>query len=487
MSTAAIPARDHAPKAPSSGSVSDFSGPHLSGSIANGKIASSVYPTTALRRLLRKAPFTARGFCVLLFSLYLIAGPSWNSSDVIATVVGYSLFLILAGFTLTTFVQSIDLREQLRAKLSAELFDEHASGSALSRPVARLPTRMVISTSPLSLLPMSMLSLEVRFASNGVKTAKHLITGRSPAPRTLVEDIVFPHRGRWQVSSLSLTLGDMWGLTAAEWQDSASTAGLGVEVRPAGHADAHVPVISSAVRTGDAIADLLDRQGDPYDLKQYNPADGMKRILWKVFAKRGELISRMPERAVTPEGQVVCFLAANTTGDSVCSEAVRYALGIAELDLQFWGGCEGMASRPAARGAAQLEELSIDSVWETKKSTSASICSDMHHLLSEVKGAMQHSRIDKVLVFISDRRFSDDASTELHTALGSTLEKDGITPVFVPIGTPTHSRLSRSLFSRVEGLLLYAAHEEAGPNPLYFKRFLGVCAARGWEVIMQQQ
>jgi hypothetical protein len=444
-------------------------------------------PTSRIRKLLRKVPLTARGFCILFFSLYLIAGPSWNANDVIATVVGYSLFFILTGFALTTFVQSIDFRERLRAKLSAELFDVHASGSGHARPIAKLPTRMVVTTTPAALVPLSMLSLEVRFASPGVKTAKHLITGRSPSPRTLVEDITFPHRGRWNIASLSLAVGDMWGLTRVTWEDSASTSGLSIEVRPAGQADAHVPVISSAVRTGDAIADLLDRQGDPYDLKQYNPADGMKRILWKVFAKRGELISRMPERAVTPEGQVVCFIAADASGDQVCSEAIRYAQGIAELDLQFWGGCVGNGPRGAARSAEELEQLLIDSVWETQNASSQSAGADLQRLLTQVKGTMQHSRVDKVLILISQARITDEVSTSWHTDLGNLLEKDGITPVFVPLGEQLHARRTQSMLSRAEKLFLYTSQEEAVSDTAFFKRFLGICAGRGWEVIMQQQ
>jgi len=462
---------------------------------AKGAAAAYAFPArplgsaeTASRfgRLRKRIPLTARGLCVLIFSFYLIAGPSWNASDVVATVVGYSLLLLIGGFTLITFVQSVTFREQLRAKLSAELFDASAGGTTRALPIAGTPTRVVVSTSEVSLVPMTLLEMEVRFLNPGVRTARHLIAGRSQGGRTLIEDMVFPHRGAWQISALAFSLSDMWGLTDVAWEDKASVAGIGVEVRPAPHSGAQVPLISSAVRAGDSIADLLDRQGDPYDIKQHNPADGMKRILWKVFAKRGELISRLPERAVTPEGQVVCFVVANPAGDAVCSEAVHYANAIAEVDLQLWVGCEGMGERASARDAASLEDLLIETVWDSAHTSTETLCSDLTHLLSEVRETVQHARIDKIILLLAEERFKDETSLELHTKLGNMLEQDGIAPVFVPLGASGKAALPKGAMSQVERLFVHQDSTDRPRDPAFFKRFLGICASRGWEVIMQQ-
>jgi len=99
-----------------------------------------------------------------------------------------------------------------------------------------------------------------------------------------------------------------------------------------------VPVLTSSYRAGDLISDANERRGDPFDLKPYHPSDGIKKILWKVYAKTGELISRHPEQSMTPEGQVFIFSVNNVEDDHVCGAALDYTKKLEDLSLDVFSG-----------------------------------------------------------------------------------------------------------------------------------------------------
>ncbi len=67
-------------------------------------------------------------------------------------------------------------------------------------------------------------------------------------------------------------------------------------------------------------------EGDRIDLRTYAPGDPVRYILWKVYARTGELMVRTPERAYQPAKRMLAFL--------IVSKEDEVAAGLATVVLQ---------------------------------------------------------------------------------------------------------------------------------------------------------
>jgi len=83
------------------------------------------------------------------------------------------------------------------------------------------------------------------------------------------------------------------------------------------------------------------RSGEPFDIKPYEKSDGVRRILWKTYARTKELYVRRPELAVIPEGEVAIFLIAKKEDDYVASAVLRQVQYLNQQDLVVCFGADG--------------------------------------------------------------------------------------------------------------------------------------------------
>lgn len=83
-------------------------------------------------------------------------------------------------------------------------------------------------------------------------------------------------------------------------------------------------------------------EGDPIDMRRYNPGDPIRFVLWKVFAKTRALLVRTPERAISPVRQTVAYLVASE-GDEPAAGAARVAIDGGALGNQWVLGTDGQS------------------------------------------------------------------------------------------------------------------------------------------------
>lgn len=92
-------------------------------------------------------------------------------------------------------------------------------------------------------------------------------------------------------------------------------------------------ILSSYVTSGDTNYHEKSLLGDYYEFKPYHPSDGTKLIIWKTFARTGELVARAPEMSSNPSGSVLCFFACGRN-----PKLYKLAMGLLEqiefLDLK---------------------------------------------------------------------------------------------------------------------------------------------------------
>ncbi len=276
-------------------------------------------------------PLTFRGAAALLLgiaALYFLAFPQ---KDLVAATLGGGLLAL----TLLTLIAIVIIRFRIAARLAVEpRFDRE---NAISRNP--IDAGLVLSGS--SVPPYFALRLSREFEHEGVKSPEHIVRGAEVpgAARHLIDSIRCPHRGLWRLQGMRVSIEDSLGFCKLQWKIAAKES---VEVQAPTIAIQALPIVAASSRAGDQLDKSRERSGDPFDLKPYDPSDGIRRILWKTYAKSGELVVRRPEPAIIPEGEVAIYLIAGEQDDVVAGSLQHYLSYLYRQQIDVLFGTDGL-------------------------------------------------------------------------------------------------------------------------------------------------
>ncbi len=85
------------------------------------------------------------------------------------------------------------------------------------------------------------------------------------------------------------------------------------------------------------------REGDLIEMRRYTPGDPLKLVLWKVYARTGRMLVRMPERAVRPCQKMLSYFVASQ-GDEATAGIARAMLEGAEPGQDYLFAADGTDS-----------------------------------------------------------------------------------------------------------------------------------------------
>jgi hypothetical protein len=310
-------------------------------------------------------PLTMRGLAVLVLSLYALRIWAIPEADLVAAVLGGGLLALCV----LMFVLSLMVRVRLGQRLQGEaLFDS-------DNPLSRCEVAAGIVLLHSSIPSYFALCVARRFAQDTVVSNVHVVKGQEPelGRRHLIDSVVWPHRGLWTLAALEFSLQDALGFTKLNWS---LPIGVSVEVSAPTVSIKPLPILAASSRIGDQWNQSRERTGDMFDIKAYDSSDGIKRILWKTFAKSGELVVRRPEPAIIPEGEVALYLIARKEEDHVAGAAQDYINELHRNQITVLFGTDGMLS--SVVGSEQLAN-------SAPSSTSSSSSSPFSSLSSSVK------------------------------------------------------------------------------------------------------
>lgn len=110
--------------------------------------------------------------------------------------------------------------------------------------------------------------------------------------------------------------------------------------------------VSKSLASGDAVTHPLGPpEGDRADMRGYAPGDPTRLILWKVFARRRELVVRTPERALSPAKKTCAYLVTGPD-DEAAAAAARLAIESGALGTDWVFGADGSTELARMREAA---------------------------------------------------------------------------------------------------------------------------------------
>jgi len=435
---------------------------------------------TSIRRNLF---ITGRGFLLLLFLGYLFIGPVVYETDIVASILSISLAGIFLVMIVTTIVKGYLIKRIFNAELdvsSGEFLQNEDAVKSLEF-FSHQKSIFILKTSPVKIIPFFSLQLQIVFKDGELEACQHIISGASDKPRYIREELVFPHRGRWCIGTIALEFRDRMGISFFSWDISHEDKPVILKVKPRFIDTSSVPVISSRQRPGDTLPDHTQRQGEPFDLKPYHPSDGMRKILWKVYARSGELLSRHPEASMTPEGQVIIFSLANKNEDDACGATLSYVQKLEDLNLDIFIGCEGMSKSQPAYDHDSAEELFLESVWRSGDTSLDVVQTDLFSLLKHCQADHKEKKVQSVILFCSAQRLADQKGLELLEHLATSLSDLDITPVFVLV---KDSGLQRAA-DKKKFLDTFVKQEPKKNFSIeYYDAFIKNCARNRWQVII---
>jgi hypothetical protein len=359
---------------------------------------------------------------------------------------------------------------------------------------------LLVRIPPISIPPLYTLELRIEFEHPGAELVLHVLRGNAVDGISIPHPIRFPHRGDWSVRGVTALLTDRFGISRFQW-DTVPCGGTTVfKIDPPYRADSSLPIISSTQRSGDEIVTPHDRNGDPYDLKPYHPSDGLRKVVWKVFARTGELVSRHPEPSMTPEGKTALFVAAGRNDEDLCAAAAAYARRLESLELVVLAGCEGQAGTdrraplPIARNSEQLLGILRASVWDLDpEDLLTDIDKDFESAVAQFEDTNPGQSIERVVLFVSGHRLPVSGYQNAIKSLAAAAHSRGITPVVALIApAPQRSndqpitrrrsaeRFLRSWFTHHPSNTAIPLHQTTLPI------FLSLCAQSGWEVLYEE-
>jgi len=421
----------------------------------------------------------------LVFAAYLIVGPVTRETDIVAAVFATTLVFLVVTLVGLTLVSGARLRREFDISLSFPEGDEEslASEGAFSGS----EVGCLIRTPALSIWPLYVLSFRLVFEEGSLKLPLYRITGSFAEPTLLPQPITFPHRGRWRLKQIECVFGDHFGLSQLRWSKRVDQARSTITVRPSrAHEDTTLPVVTSCQRSGDLITDIHERRGDLFDLKPYHPSDGMRRIVWKIFARRGELVARQPEASMTPEGQAIIFCLAGEEEDGVCGAALTYIDHLDQLGIETYVGTEGMLSRPPARSPVASERLMIDSVWDAARVDSHELTAEFDRVVAAVRSLIgPTTSVDRILIFCSANRLGIAGHADWTVTLARHLDAQRIKPFFFILDEePSHRRAPATDIKALRWLTLASPRSSfAASSRGVFERFLATASGAGWDII----
>lgn len=286
----------------------------------------------------------------------------YSDINLIAVTIGAGLIILLIYTFASVSLTYFKLKE-LKVHFTPEQDNYHSKTSG----------RFTLSLVNLALLPFVQLEIKFIFKHSDFNLQTKIIRVRKDIHLPI--QATFPHYGNWETVKVLVCISDILNL----WS-FARTFPLfqSLKILPSVIAYREQALILSGTVSGDQITSEETPRGDYYDLKPYHPSDGANKIVWKIFARTGELVSRHPEPSASPDGEVLIYCLSNKKTDRVAASVLSYLLQLQKHNLAFQLACKG--GNKIAKNFDEAKELLLDAVWQAEEQSNLDLLLDKKNI-----------------------------------------------------------------------------------------------------------
>ena len=162
------------------------------------------------------------------------------------------------------------------------------------------------------------------------------------------ERVLFVRRGSWSSITRQFWISDPFGIFRIRFVHQ-SARELLVKANP-GRLEA--PVFALGMQDGGEVPHPMGKPfGDRVDIRNYAPGDPVRYIIWKIYARTGELVVRKPEKALQPADRVLAYLISHPK-DSACAGAAQATINAQSLGQSWRFGVDGSLQIAEEKGIA---------------------------------------------------------------------------------------------------------------------------------------
>jgi uncharacterized protein (DUF58 family) len=362
---------------------------------------------------------TLRGWGILGITGYFLFGPPAERFDIIARYLGYGTVFAAVYCIGLGLLSQLTLRRRMAVELVA-------IPSPQGRFIAGEPIQLEATTELGPRLPFFRLTIAPLWPHRSITHPLPQLRTTESGTHSATFPVILPHRGEWIIKRFEITYRDVLGITSFRWRGDLLHP-LSLPVYPPDAPEANLPMVT--LRRSSGEEDLAEQlpEGESFDLKRYDPSDGIRRIVWKIYARSGQLIARHPEPQTQPEGKTLVFAVADPAADDVAARAHAYVARASQLGLDIRFGCLGMGQEPLAVSGDESLRLLLKTVWD---SNSSLLLADVTHFISLLGAEDPEGPRRQAAFFIDSRWLTISNESKILLEASQILQSHQIEPVW---------------------------------------------------------
>jgi len=331
-----------------------------------------------LFRFLRHAssmfPLSLQGILTLGLTTYALRRYAYGSQDLVVFAIGICALAILVFSLFCTIVSGVLVQRRIHRKI-----EQHAAESSRLQLEAGFPNESGFQLSTLNYFPLIRLSWKASYPDL-IETRIRVTMDNEG--NTLLREELLPHR-RFLSDSMQrqFTVSDVLGFARYTWRETERCEYLCL---PQMNTLKQLPLLRSMTAEDGMPDPGGSPEGDRMEIRRYAPGDSVRDIMWKAYARSGQLNVRLAEKSVFHSQRTLAYLL-SSKHDEAAAATARVALQRGVFGEDWLFGADGSRDESsdltdalrvvaASRAVDREHPYGLDNFLQAQSMTGASHC-----------------------------------------------------------------------------------------------------------------
>ena len=357
-------------------------------------------------------PLTIQGLLTLLLVTFALRQYAYGAMDLVVFALGICALAILIFCLFCTIVSGVLIQRRIHQQID----HEYSSGDAVKLE-SGFPNETGFELPALNYFPLIRLQWRVVFP-DAMNT--RIRVNEDNAGNTVLREEVLPHRRCLTPRLIRLfTVSDVLGFCRYSWRQSQTRECLCL---PQVNTIRQLPRLRS-MTAEDGIPDPTGNpEGDRMEIRRYAPGDSVRDIMWKAYARSGQLNVRLAEKSVFHSQRTLAYLL-SSPNDEAAAAAARIALQQGVLGDDWVFGADGypdpctslpsaLRAVAASRAISQAHSYGLDRFMQSQANAGGTHCivfaaAEQANWIPLLQNTLQRYRGQISLVLAIDGLFED--------------------------------------------------------------------------------
>ena len=294
--------------------------------------------TRIYERVLRWVPLTRQGILTLALALLALQSFAYGRLDLIVFALAICAVSFIGFSFICVFAGGIYLRKHIARIVAAEVPPDS------SKPLeAEFPNETGFSVPPIRYLPL----VSVQWAITFPDRIDTRIRARQDGG--LVEEAVPLNRCLSDSVTRRFLVRDVLGFCQFQWE---STQSRTLFVLPRKNTLRSIPLLRSMTAEDGLPNPAGQPEGDRMEIRPYVAGDSVRNIMWRTYARTGQLNVRLHEKSVFQSRKTLAYLVSSPDDEAVAAVA-RAAIETGALG-EDWEFCADGCEQPTSEVSESL-------------------------------------------------------------------------------------------------------------------------------------